>query len=137
MITLLLAALALILGGEAAVISVFALDGEPALAGWIIATLATLGLTAAALVHAVNPADMFTLSGVVLFAGIAGAGWSPEAKEYCSSWLLLRLWPACLPVLLVCPMCSPAEWQPWRTSPGCSPEHPASWPSLRLPEPLS
>jgi sulfoxide reductase heme-binding subunit YedZ len=86
MVTLLLAALALILVGEAAVISVFALDGEPALAGWIIATLGTLGLTAAALGHAVNPADMFTLSGVVLFAGIAGAGWSPRGKGV---WLFL------------------------------------------------
>jgi sulfoxide reductase heme-binding subunit YedZ len=86
MSTLLLTALALILVGEAAVISIFALDGEPALAGWAVAILGTLGLSAAALGHTANPADMFTLSGVVLFAGIAGAGWSPRGK---GAWLFL------------------------------------------------
>jgi sulfoxide reductase heme-binding subunit YedZ len=83
---LLLATLALILVGEAAAISVFALDGEPALAGWAVATLGTLGLTAAGLGNTVNPADMFTLSGVVLFAGVAGAGWRPRGK---GAWLFL------------------------------------------------
>lgn len=77
MIPLLLATLALALAGAATITAAFTLRGEEPFQGWAVASLGTLGLTLAALGHTTVLLDLATVVGIVLFGGIAGAGWRP------------------------------------------------------------
>jgi DMSO/TMAO reductase YedYZ heme-binding membrane subunit len=77
-ISLLLACLALALGGAAAITAAFTLRGEEPLQGWAVAALGASSLVFAALGHTTGPLDLATVAGVVLFGGIAGAGWRPR-----------------------------------------------------------
>jgi hypothetical protein len=80
MIPALLALLPLALGGAAAIIASFTLDGESSLQGWTVAALGALDLLFAALGHTTGPLDLATVLGIVMFGGIAGAGWNPRGR---------------------------------------------------------
>jgi DMSO/TMAO reductase YedYZ heme-binding membrane subunit len=77
-ISQLLACLALALGGAAAITAAFTLRGEEPLQGWAVAAPGASSLVFAALGHTTGPLDLATVAGVVLFGGIAGAGWRPR-----------------------------------------------------------
>jgi sulfoxide reductase heme-binding subunit YedZ len=77
-IYLLFASLALALGGAATITAAFTLRGEESVQGWTVAGLGTLSLALAALGHTTGLLDLTTVAGLVLFGGIAGAGWRPR-----------------------------------------------------------
>lgn len=70
--------LALSLMGTATITAAFTLRGEEPLQGWTVASLGTLGLVLATIGHTTGLTDLGTVAGVVLFGGIAGAGWRPR-----------------------------------------------------------
>ncbi len=80
MMPLLLAFAALLLMAAAAVTSVFTIDGTPESAGWLAATAGTASLTLTALGESTGLWDLFAIFGIVIFAGLAGAGWNPRGK---------------------------------------------------------
>ena len=71
---------ALLLMAAAAVTSVFTLDGPPEIAGWLAAAAGTASLALAALGGSTRLWDLFAVFGVVVFAGLAGAGWNPRGR---------------------------------------------------------
>ena len=81
MMSLLLACLALALAGAATITAAFTLRGEESLQGWVVAGLGTIGLALAALGHTTGTFDLATVVGVVIFGGIAGVGWRPQAYK--------------------------------------------------------
>jgi sulfoxide reductase heme-binding subunit YedZ len=81
MITLALDAFALALAGAAAIVAAFTLDGRSSLQGWAVACFGTSALVVAMFGNTVSPLDLATAFGVVLFGGIAGAGWNPRGKQ--------------------------------------------------------
>lgn len=78
MIPLFLASLSLVLVVTATIAAAFTLGGEEALQGWVISVLGVSGLVLAALGQTTGLLDLATVAGVVLFGGIAGAGWRPR-----------------------------------------------------------
>ena len=97
MISLLLASLALVLGGAAAIAAAFTLRGEESIQGWAVAGLGTLSLVLAALGHTTALLDLATLLGTILFGGIAGAGWRPRAWKALLAIGLLALFVGLIP----------------------------------------
>jgi sulfoxide reductase heme-binding subunit YedZ len=74
-------ALALALAGAAAIVAAFTLEGQSPLQGWAVASLGTSALVLALFGNTMSPLDLATAFGVVLFGGIAGAGWNPRRKR--------------------------------------------------------
>jgi DMSO/TMAO reductase YedYZ heme-binding membrane subunit len=99
-ISLLVACLALALGGAAAITAAFTLRGEEPLQGWAVAALGASSLVFAALGHTTGPLDLATVGGVVLFGGIAGAGWRPRARKALLALGLLALCAGLVPQVL-------------------------------------
>ncbi|HET7272782.1 MAG TPA: ferric reductase-like transmembrane domain-containing protein [Rubrobacter sp.] len=81
MITLPLDAFALALVGAAAIVAAFTLEGHSPLQGWAVACLGTCALVLAMFSNTMGALDLLTAFGVVLFGGIAGAGWNPRGKH--------------------------------------------------------
>jgi DMSO/TMAO reductase YedYZ heme-binding membrane subunit len=73
--------LALALVGAAAIVAAFTLEDHLPLQGWAVACFGTAALVLAMLGGTMNPLDLATAFGVVLFGGIAGAGWNPHGKQ--------------------------------------------------------
>lgn len=81
MILVILSALSLASVATAAISALFNLDGESQIQGWATAGAGTLGLVLALLGHSTQTLDLTTVLGVLLFGGIAGAGWNPKGKR--------------------------------------------------------
>jgi len=81
MIALPLYAFALALVGAAAIVAAFTLEGRSPLQGWAIACLGTSALVLATFSNTMSPLDLATAFGIILFGGIAGAGWNPRGKQ--------------------------------------------------------
>lgn len=81
MTPLLITSAALILMAAAAVTSAFTLDGQPEGAGWLTAAAGTASLVLAALGESTSLWDLSAVFGIVIFAGLAGAGWNPWGKR--------------------------------------------------------
>jgi sulfoxide reductase heme-binding subunit YedZ len=79
MIATFLALLALVLVGSAWLTALL-WRRKPLPAVWVASVLGALGLVLAAGSLTINPADLGTVLGVVLLAGILGAGWNPQGK---------------------------------------------------------
>jgi hypothetical protein len=79
MIATFLALLALVLVGSAWLIALV-WRRKPLPAVWVASALGALGLVVAAGSLTINPADLGTALGIVLLAGILGAGWNPQGK---------------------------------------------------------
>lgn len=82
MILAILSALSLASVATAAISALFNLKGESQIQGWATAGAGTLGLVLALLGHSTRTLDLTTVLGVLLFGGIAGAGWNPKGKKY-------------------------------------------------------
>ena len=100
MITLPLEAFALALVGAAAIVGAFTLEGQSPLQGWAVACFGTAALVLALLANTVSPLDLATAFGVVLFGGIAGAGWNPRGKQTLLSLGLILLVVGLIPRLM-------------------------------------
>lgn len=81
MIPFVSAAVALALIGAAAIIAPFTLGGKSQLQGWVVSGLGALALAFAALSHTTALMDLATVAGVVIFGGMAGAGWNPRGRR--------------------------------------------------------
>jgi sulfoxide reductase heme-binding subunit YedZ len=81
MTPLLIAAASLLLMAGAAVTSAFTLDGRPESAGWVTAAAGTASLALTALSGSTNLWNLTAVFGIVVFAGLAGAGWNPRGKR--------------------------------------------------------
>ncbi|MGB3684183.1 MAG: hypothetical protein WA990_17020 [Rubrobacteraceae bacterium] len=81
MTALLIASAALLLMAAAAVTSAFTLDGTPESAGWLAAATGTASLTLSALGESTSLWDLFAVFGIVVFAGLVGAGWNPQGRR--------------------------------------------------------
>jgi len=79
MIDTFLTLLALVLVGAAWLIAL-SWRRKPLPAVWVASASGALGLVLAAGSLTINPADLGTALGVVLLAGILGAGWNPQGK---------------------------------------------------------
>ena len=79
MIATFLALLALVLVGSAWLIGLV-WRRKPLPEVWVASALGALGLVVAAGILTINPADLGTALGIVLLAGILGAGWNPQGK---------------------------------------------------------
>jgi sulfoxide reductase heme-binding subunit YedZ len=79
MIATFLALLTLVLVGSAWLIALV-WRRKPLPAAWVASALGALGLVVAAGILTINPADLGTALGIVLLAGILGAGWNPQGK---------------------------------------------------------
>ncbi|HET7272150.1 MAG TPA: ferric reductase-like transmembrane domain-containing protein, partial [Rubrobacter sp.] len=90
----------LALGGAATITAAFTLRGEESVQGWAVAGLGTLGLALAALGHTTALLDLATLVGIVLFGGIAGAGWRPRAWKMILILGLFALFAGLIPRIL-------------------------------------
>jgi sulfoxide reductase heme-binding subunit YedZ len=78
---LLLDAFALALVGTAAIVAAFTLEGQSPLQGWAVACFGTSALVVGLLSKTMSPLDLATAFGVILFGGIAGAGWNPRGRQ--------------------------------------------------------
>jgi sulfoxide reductase heme-binding subunit YedZ len=74
-------AFALALVGTAAIVAAFTLEGQSPLQGWAVACFGTSALVVALLSKTMSPLDLATAFGVILFGGIAGAGWNPRGRQ--------------------------------------------------------
>ena len=81
MILTLAGVLHLVFGVAAAIIALFSLDGRAAIQGWSVALLGAASLVFALLSQNIGLLDLTTILGVVVFGGIAGAGWKPRGKS--------------------------------------------------------
>jgi sulfoxide reductase heme-binding subunit YedZ len=79
MIATLLALFALVLVASAALIALL-WRAKPVTAVWVASASGALGLILAVAGFTVNLADLGTVLGVVLLAGILGAGWNPQRR---------------------------------------------------------
>ncbi len=79
MIATFLTLLALVLVGSAWLIALL-WRRKPLPAIWVASASGALGLILAAGSLTINPADLGTVLGVVLLAGVLGAGWNPQGK---------------------------------------------------------
>ena len=100
MITLPLEAFALALVGAAALVAAFTLEGQSPLQGWAVVCFGTAALVLALLANTMNPLDLATAFGVVIFGGIAGAGWNPRGKQTLLSLGLILLVVGLIPRLM-------------------------------------
>jgi sulfoxide reductase heme-binding subunit YedZ len=96
----LLDALALGLAGAAAIVGAFTLDGESSVQGWAVSGFGTLALVLAMLGGTMSALDLATAFGVILFGGIAGAGWNPRGKRALLSMGLVFLAVGLIPRLV-------------------------------------
>lgn len=81
MIPALVGILPLVFGVASAIIALFSLDGKSALQGWSVALVGAASLVFALLSQSTGLLDLATILGVVVFAGIAGAGWNPRGRS--------------------------------------------------------
>jgi DMSO/TMAO reductase YedYZ heme-binding membrane subunit len=99
-ISLPLEAFALALAGAAAIVAAFTLEDQSPLQGWAVAFFGTAALVLAMFANTMSPLDLATAFGVVLFGGIAGAGWNPRGKQTLLSLGLIFLVVGLIPRLM-------------------------------------
>lgn len=74
--------LALVLVASAAIVALTSISEEPpASSAWAAAVMGVLGLVLSVLSSSTSLFDFATVFGVVVFAGIKGAGWNPKLKN--------------------------------------------------------
>jgi len=77
-----LSGLSLVMAITSAVSALSNLKGESQVQGWTTAGAGTLALVFALLGRSTRTLDLATVLGVLLFGGIAGAGWAPKGKRH-------------------------------------------------------